>query len=154
ERAARRECDATTGAVGELGHELRVARERITAEFEQRRFGVVQLGDRRQHAGCRVPRAARGARICERDLEATLRAPPGDGGADGARADDGDVGRVLAHCSLAPALPGSGSTVGFRPLSPCGLPCSTHLTLRTWQALRTPGSTCASTRGAGRATSS
>jgi thiamine-phosphate pyrophosphorylase len=30
---------------------------------------------------------------------------------------------------LAPALPGSGSTVGLRPLSPYGLPCALHPTL-------------------------
>src|SRR5262249_3358132 len=60
-----------------------------------------------------------------------------DRGTDRARTDDDDVGRVLGHCSLAPVLSGSGSTVGFRPLSPLRLPCRAQPTLANVRDLQT-----------------
>jgi hypothetical protein len=52
----------------------------------------VQLGDRREHAGGGVCGTAAGRRVHDRDAQPALGAPPRDGQAHHAAADDDQIG--------------------------------------------------------------
>jgi hypothetical protein len=101
--AARSVADVQSGGVGEFGGERGIARRRFDIERQQIATLVVQLSDRSEHAGGRVPRAGRCRRqpassarvrdvagrggaldvaVDRGDRETTLRAAPGDGEAD------------------------------------------------------------------------
>ena len=114
----------------ELGDEGGVPARRIEVEAQQRRLGVVRLGDRREHPGGGAPRAALGSGSTSVTARPRCAHRQRDASADHPGADDDDIAGGVS-CSLAPALPGSGSTVGCCPLSsPRGeLPCSAHPTL-------------------------
>ena len=96
-RAAQRGLSACVLERGELG----AGASRVAAGMLAR----VGLGDRGQHSGGDARRAgAELAALEHAHAQAPLRRAPGDGEADDAPADDGDVGRcgwVLRHWHLA-----------------------------------------------------
>jgi hypothetical protein len=105
ERPAAAQAGVGAGRLLELGGEGRPVARAAQSQPEQRELARVGLGDRGQHAGGDARRAgAQLAALEHADAQAASRRAPGDGEADDAPADDGDVGRwgwVLRHWHLA-----------------------------------------------------
>ena len=120
ERAGAPQARVPTGRVAELGAEGLEALGAAQPELEQRSLAEVRLGDRREHPGGDAPRRPRllAGGVEHGDAQAALGGAPRGREADGAAADDDDVGgarlaRYHERIFLpTPALPGSGSTVG------------------------------------------